>query len=283
MIEIADVPELQDPIMVLAFEGWNDAGEAATRAVEYLSELWDAEPVGAIDPEEYYDFQVTRPRAVLDGGTRHIQWRTTRVLLASPDDLGRDVLLVTGVEPSFRWRSFTREITDLAQEHGVEMIINLGALLADVAHTRPIPVTTSSDDEDTAHRLDLERSHYEGPTGIVGVIADATRQLGIASVSCWAAVPHYVGHAPCPKASDALLGAVEDLLGVPIDHADLEEEGRAWERGVDDLAEGDEEIGEYVSTLEEAHDTSELPEASGDAIAKEFERFLRRRDGGQTG
>lgn len=283
MIEIADVPQLQDPVMILAFEGWNDAGEAATTAVEHLSELWEAEPIAAIDPEDYYDFQVNRPRAVADGGTRRIQWRTTRVLLASPESLGRDVVIVSGVEPSFRWRAFTGELMTLADELGVTTVVTLGALLADVAHTRPVPVTTTSDDEETAHRLDLEKGRYEGPTGIVGVLADAARQQGLTSVSCWAAVPHYVGHAACPKAADALLGALEDLLESAIDHGELEDEGRAWERGVDELAEGDEEIGEYVSSLETAQDTTELPEASGDAIAKEFERYLRRRDGGQDG
>lgn len=283
MIEIADVPELQDPVMILAFEGWNDAGEAATTAVEHLSELWEAEPIAAIDPEDYYDFQVNRPRAVADGGTRRIQWRTTRVLLASPESLGRDVVIVSGVEPSFRWRAFTGELMTLADELGVTTVVTLGALLADVAHTRPVPVTTTSDDEETAHRLDLEKGRYEGPTGIVGVLADAARQQGLTSISCWAAVPHYVGHASCPKAADALLGALEDLLESAIDHGELEDEGRAWERGVDELAEGDEEIGEYVSSLETAQDTTELPEASGDAIAKEFERYLRRRDGGQDG
>lgn len=283
MIEIADIPELQDPVMVLAFEGWNDAGEAATTAVEHLVGTWQAEPVAAIDPEDYYDFQVSRPRVVAETGARRIQWRTTRVLLASPEALGRDVLIVSGVEPSFRWRAFTHEIMQLAEETGVSTVVTLGALLADVAHTRPVPVTVTSDDEETAHRLDLERSRYEGPTGIIGVIADAARQQGLASIACWAAVPHYVGHAACPKAADALVGALEDLLDAPIDHGDLEEEGRAWERGVDELAEGDEEIGEYVSSLESAQDTTELPEASGDAIAKEFERYLRRRDGGQDG
>lgn len=283
MIEIADVPELQDPLMVLAFEGWNDAGEAATTVVEHLSDLWDAEPVAAVDPEDYYDFQVTRPRVLSDEGTRRIQWRTTRIMIASPDSLGRDVVLVSGVEPSFRWRTFTAELMQLADELGVTGVVTLGALLADVAHTRPVPVTTTSDDEETAHRLGLERGRYEGPTGIVGVIADAARQQGLVSVSCWAAVPHYVGHAACPKAADALLGALEDLVATPIDHGDLEEEGRAWERGVDELAEGDEEIGEYVAGLETAQDTTELPEASGDAIAKEFERYLRRRDGGHDG
>ncbi|HIZ97225.1 MAG TPA: PAC2 family protein [Candidatus Janibacter merdipullorum] len=278
MIEIEDLPELHDPVMILAFEGWNDAGEAATRVIEHLTSTWDAETVAAIDPEDYYDFQVTRPRVTNQGQGRGIHWNTTRVLLASPDSLGRDVLLVTGVEPSFRWRGFTTELLDLAAAHGVETVITLGALLADVAHSRPIPVSSSSPDEATSYRLDLEPSTYEGPTGITGVVADGAHQAEMTSISSWAAVPHYAAQVPCPKASLALLTEIEELLDTVIEHGDLEEEARAWERGVDELASSDEDVAAYVSAIENAQDTSELPEASGDAIAKEFERYLRRRD-----
>ncbi|WP_338747695.1 PAC2 family protein [Janibacter alittae] len=277
MIEIEDVPELHDPVMILAFEGWNDAGEAATRVIEHLIELWGAETVAAIDPEDYYDFQVTRPRLTNQGHGRGIHWDTTRVLLASPDSLGRDVLLVTGAEPSFRWRAFTTELLDLGVTHGVGTVICLGSLLADVAHTRPIPVSSSSPDEMTSYRFELEPSQYEGPTGITGVVADGAHQAEMVSISSWAAVPHYAAQVPCPKASLALIGQLEDLLDTVIEHGELEEESRAWERGVDELATSDEDIAEYVSALESAQDTSELPEASGDAIAKEFERYLRRR------
>nr|WP_221935772.1 PAC2 family protein [Janibacter cremeus] len=263
--------------MILAFEGWNDAGEAASRVIEHLIELWDAETVAAIDPEDYYDFQVTRPRMANQGNGRGIHWDTTRVLLASPDSLGRDVLLVTGAEPSFRWRAFTTELLDLGVTHGVETVICLGSLLADVAHTRPIPVSSSSPDEMTSHRLELEPLQYEGPTGITGVVADGAHQAEMVSISSWAAVPHYAAQVPCPKASLALIGQLEDLLDTVIEHGELEEESRAWERGVDELATSDEDIAEYVTALESAQDTSELPEASGDAIAKEFERYLRRR------
>ena len=277
MIEIEDLPELHDPVMICAFEGWNDAGEAASRVIEHLGDLWDAETVAAIDPEDYYDFQVTRPRVINQGQGRGIHWNTTRVLLASPDSLGRDVLLVTGIEPSFRWRAFTTEILDLAASHGVTTVITLGALLADVAHTRPIPVTCSSEDEGVAYRHELEPARYEGPTGITGVVADGAHQAEMISISAWAAVPHYASQVPCPKASLALLVQLEDLLDSVIDHGELEDETRAWERGVDELANTDEDVAEYVSALESAQDTSELPEASGDAIAKEFERYLRRR------
>lgn len=280
VIEIEDLPELHDPVMICAFEGWNDAGEAASRAIEHLGMLWDAETVAAIDPEDYYDFQVTRPRVINQGQGRGIHWNTTRILLASPDSLGRDVLLVTGIEPSFRWRAFTTELLDLAAANGVTTVITLGALLADVAHSRPIPVVCTSEDEAVAYKHELESARYEGPTGITGVVADGAHQAEMVSISAWASVPHYTSQVPCPKASLALLSQLEDLLDTVIDHGDLEEEAQAWERGVDELANTDEDVAEYVSALESAQDTSELPEASGDAIAKEFERYLRRRGDG---
>jgi proteasome assembly chaperone (PAC2) family protein len=283
MIELDDIPELADPLVIAAFEGWNDAGEAATALVDHLAMIWDAEPIAALDPEDYYDFQVNRPRVVVDDGRRRIHWRTTRMLLAQRTTLGRDVILIQGVEPSFRWRAFVIEIMEFAHAVGVNTVITLGALMADVAHTRPIPVTATSDDEATLHRYDLEASRYEGPTGIVGVLADAAAQGGLESISCWAAVPHYAGHTPSPKATLALLARLEELLDAPIDHVDLDEDARAWERGVDELAEGDEEVAEYVGALEDAQDTADLPEASGEAIAREFERFLRRRGDGEKG
>ncbi len=283
MIELEDIGELRDPVLIAAFEGWNDAGEAASAVVEHLTEIWDADVVAALDPEDYYDFQVNRPRVVAEGGKRRISWRTTRVLVARDTSVGRDVILVQGVEPSFRWRAFAIELMELAEAADVSMVITLGALMADVAHSRPIPVSATSDSEDTRHRHGLEQSGYEGPTGIVGVVADAATQVGIPSVSCWAAVPHYAGHSPSPKATAALLGRLEELLDGPIEHGELDEDARAWERGIDELASSDAEVAEYVESLEEAQDTAELPEASGDAIAKEFERYLRRRGSDDTG
>ena len=280
MIELDDIPELADPIVIAAFEGWNDAGEAASALIDHLAMIWEAEPIAALDPEDYYDFQVNRPRQIIDEGRRRIHWRTTRLLLAQRTTLGRDVILIQGVEPSFRWRGFVIELMDFANAVGVNTVITLGALMADVAHTRPIPVTATSDDETTLHRYDVETSRYEGPTGIVGVLADAAAQGGLESISCWAAVPHYAGHTPSPKATLALLARLEELLDAPIDHLDLDEDARAWERGVDEYAEGDEEVADYVEALEEAQDTADLPEASGEAIAREFERFLRRRSEG---
>jgi len=285
LIELEDVPELRDPVLIAAFEGWNDAGEAATAAVDHLIDLWDAEPIAALDPEDYYDFQVNRPRVVLDDGRRRISWRTTRILLATTPGIGRDVILVQGIEPSFRWRAFTIELMEFAQQAGVTTVFTLGALMADVAHTRPIPVTATSDSEDVLHRYDLEPSRYEGPTGIVGVLADAATQAGLQSISCWAAVPHYAGHSPSPKATLGLVSKLEELIDAPIPHGDLPEAAKAWERGINELAETDDEVAEYVQSLEEAQDTADLPEASGDAIAREFERYLRRRghDGGGPG
>lgn len=277
MIDVEQIPELRDPVMIAAFEGWNDAGESATGVVEHLVRTWGAVPVAAMDPEDYYDFQVNRPRVTLVDGERTLTWPTTRVLLARNTPLGRDVLLVLGIEPSIRWRSYAAELLAFAAHHGVTLLVTLGGLLADVPHSRPIPVSVSSDDPDLQDSLDLEPSTYEGPTGIMGVIGDQARQLDLPALSCWAAVPHYAGGAPSPKASLALLGRLEELLECIIDDADLADEARAWEHGVDELASSDDEVAEYVQSLEEAQDTADLPEASGDAIAREFERYLQRR------
>ncbi len=278
MIEFEDVPLLRDPIMIAAFEGWNDAGETATSTLSHLISMWDAQPLSEMDPEIYYDFQVNRPQVSGEGRHRQITWPTTRVYLAKDTPLERDVLLIKGIEPSMRWSAYTRELMSLAAEADVSMIITLGGLLADVPHTRPIPVTVTSEDEQTQLRYDVEPSKYEGPSGIVGVLADAARRTGVPNLSCWAAVPHYAGGSPSPKATLALLTRLEELLDTLIGHADLPDQARAWEHGVDELAASDEEVADYVHTLEEATDTTELPEASGDAIAREFERYLRRRD-----
>ncbi|MFM6849516.1 MAG: PAC2 family protein [Terrabacter sp.] len=283
MLEFEDVPELTNPVLIAAFEGWNDAGEAATSAVRHLAEVWDAEVVAAFDPEDYYDFQVNRPRVSLEDGRRLLSWPTTRILVATETGLDRDVVLVQGIEPSMRWRAFCIELLELAEQLGVTTIVTVGALLADVPHTRPIPVTATADDEAAVHRFDVETSRYEGPTGIVGVLSNTASESGIPAVSAWAAVPHYAGAAPSPKATLSLLRRIESLLGITVPHGELEENARAWERGVDELAQSDEEVAEYVQSLEEAQDTAELPEASGDAIAREFERYLRGRDDDQTG
>ncbi|MGP3925724.1 PAC2 family protein [Streptomyces sp. 8N616] len=280
MIELEGVPELIDPVMVAAFEGWNDAGDAASTAVGHLDREWKGEVFAALDAEDYYDFQVNRPTVFLEGGVRKITWPTTRLSVARVGGpKPRDLVLVRGIEPSMRWRSFCNEILGFAHELGVEMVVILGALLGDTPHTRPVPVSGVTSDPDLARTMDLEETRYEGPTGIVGILQEACTHAGVPAVSLWAAVPHYVSQPPNPKATLALLNRLEDLIGIRIPLGELPEDARAWQLGVDQLAAEDSEVAEYVQSLEEARDTAELPEASGEAIAREFERYLRRRDG----
>jgi hypothetical protein len=263
-------------VMLAAFEGWNDAADAASGAIEHLEQAWDARPFAAIDPEDYYDYQVNRPTVrLIDGVTRRIEWPTTRISVA--DTGSGEIVLLRGLEPNMRWRAFCEELVDFAHELDVESVVCLAALLADVPHSRPIEIYGSASDEESAAALGLTRSRYEGPTGIVSVFHEACARAGLKTVTFWASVPHYVAQPPCPKATLALLGQLEDLLEVSIPLGDLPEDARAWERGVDELAEEDEDIAEYVRSLEENQDTAELPEASGEAIAREFERYLKRR------
>lgn len=265
-------------VMLAAFEGWNDAGEAASDALKHLHRLWNAKRVAVIEPDEYYDFQFTRPEVRLTStGGRKIKWPLTKIAKASIPDTDMDVVLVHGIEPSYRWRAYTAELLAKAAELNVNHIILVGALLADVPHSRPIPVTATCDDDELAQRLHLEPSQYEGPVGIVGVLNEVAMLAGLSTVSLWAAVPHYVAQAPSPKAELALLNRIEDFLRIPLPTQDLAEDAMAWERGVNELAAGDAEIAAYVQQLEEAKDTAELPEATGESIAKEFERYLRRR------
>ncbi|MBA2739076.1 MAG: PAC2 family protein [Nocardioidaceae bacterium] len=272
------VDDLVDPILIAAFEGWNDAADAASSTVERLIEQWDAELVAELDPEDYYDFQRTRPTVGTDDdGARVVVWPTTRLYVARPPGSDRDLVLLHGIEPNLRWRQFCAEILEMAETLGVRLVVALGALLADVPHSRPIPVTGSVSEPELGERLGIEPSSYEGPTGITGVLQDVCAQADMPSLSLWAAVPHYVAETPCPKATLALLGRLEDILEIAVDVGELVEEARAWERGVDELARKDAEVAEYVEALEAALDTSELPDASGDAIAREFERYLKRR------
>jgi predicted ATP-grasp superfamily ATP-dependent carboligase len=280
LIEFDELPVLNNPVMLAAFEGWNDAAESASGVLNHLREVWNAELLLELDPEEYYDYQVNRPNIfITDSGERSILWPATKIFVARGVLSGRDLVLVQGIEPNMKWPQFTREILSLAAELDVNLVVTLGALLSDNPHTRPVPISATSSDQSFLLKLDIEPSTYEGPTGIVGVISHACEQFGISSVSLWASVPHYVGQSPCPKATLALVERIEDLLDVPIPLRELLEDSRAWEIGVNELAEDDEEIADYVAQLEEARDTTDLPEASGDAIAKEFERYLRRRDG----
>jgi predicted ATP-grasp superfamily ATP-dependent carboligase len=273
------VPEGQRiTVMLAAFEGWNDAGEAASDALRYLNKLWGGKKVASIDADEYYDFQFTRPTVRRTAsGERKIKWPSTRIYKASAPGTNVDVIFVQGTEPSYKWRAYTAELLVHAEALHVDYVVLVGALLADVPHSRPIPVSTSTDDAALRERLNLEASQYEGPVGIVGVLSEVALLAGIPTVSLWAAVPHYVAQAPSPKAQLALLHRIEELLQVPLDTHELAEEADAWERGVNELATEDPEIAAYVRQLEEAKDTADLPEASGESIAREFERYLKRR------
>ncbi len=271
-------------VMLAAFEGWNDAGGAATAALIHLRNVWGGQTIAELDPDDYHDFQVNRPivTAAPEGG-RRISWPTTSVSSTVIPGSGRKVLLVHGIEPSMRWRQYCRELLAIAAAHEVQTVVTLGALLADVPHTRPIPMTATSESVGLRTVLDVEASSYEGPTGIVGVLQHAAADQGFQSVSLWAAVPHYVAHPPSPKATLAILTRIEELMAEPIPLGELPEDATAWQHGVDELAADDAEIAEYVRQLEEAKDTTDLPEASGEAIAREFERYLRRRDFGDGG
>lgn len=278
MIEFEGLPPLNQPVLVSAFEGWNDAAEAATGLIDHVLNEFTGQRFADVDPEDYYDFQVNRPViSVGERGAREITWPATSAY-AVPIPGGPDLIVVRGIEPSMRWRTFINEIIGLAFELDVDRVVTIGSLLADTPHTRPVPVTSVASDPAIAERLGVELTRYEGPTGIVGALTEGFTRAGIETLSFWAAVPHYVAQSPCPKATLALLHAVEDALAITIPTGDLEDESLAWERGVDELAHDDEEVADYVKSLEEARDTADLPEASGDAIAKEFERYLRKRD-----
>ncbi len=274
-----DLRDLNDPVVVVAFGGWNDAGNAATGAVEHLAEAYEAESVFSIDPDDFYDFQVNRPMVELNADDdRELIWPTTELRIAELAD-GRPLVLVQGLEPNLRWRQFCTLITSALKSANVRRVHLLGALLADTPHTRPIPVSTSTGNRELMTSMGLAPSSYEGPTGIVGVLSDALERSGVQVLSLWAAIPHYVSHPPCPKGTLALLSQLEQVLGGPLDLGDLPELSRAWERGVDELAAEDSEVAEYVSSLEQQQDATDLPEASGEVIAAEFERYLRRRQG----
>lgn len=279
MIEFDDLPVLVDPVMIAGFEGWNDAGDAASGAITHLAEVWDATLLTELDGEDYYDYQVNRPLVSTDAaGERTLTWPTTRLYIARLPLQSRDVILVQGPEPNMKWQQYVREILGLGVELGVDLVITLGALLSDSPHSRPIPVTGTSNNAHLIATLGVDISSYEGPTGIVGVLQEACSRFEIPAVSLWAAVPHYVAQPPCPKATLALVQRIEDVLDIPIPLSDLVEDARAWEVGVEEFAQDDEEIADYVRQLEQARDTTDLPEATGEAIAREFERYLRRRD-----
>ena len=280
-LRIDERPELTRPILVAAFRGWNDGAQAASLAAGYLAKTWQAERFAEVDPENFFDFQAARPHVSLEEGlTRRIDWPETAFYHARPEGLDRDVVLLLGIEPNLRWRTFTDLVVGLAQELGIELLITLGALLADVPHTRTAPVTGSATDKELVDQLGLSASRYEGPTGIVGVLHDVCGKSGIPSASLWAAVPHYVSLTPSPRGALALCERLGAILGVDIDAEELEEAARNYEEQVSEAVASDEETAAYVDELErrsdQLEDATELP--SGDALAAELTRFLRERD-----
>jgi proteasome assembly chaperone (PAC2) family protein len=281
--EFDGLPVLRAPIAIAAFEGWNDAADASTAAVEHLEQEWSAEPIANIDPEEFYDFQVNRPTVVQgDGETRRIEWPTTRFMVASPPEAERDIVLIRGIEPSMRWRTFCDELLEVCHSLEVSRIVLLGALLADVPYTRPLPVSGSAASPGAAERYGLTPTRYEGPTGIVGVLHEACARADLDAVTFWVHVPHYANNPPCPKATLALLHHIEEVLDLPVPTTDLAEQSSEWEERLRLAAEQDAELAEYVRELEERSGDAGLQPLSGDEIAQEFEKYLRRR-GGQAG
>jgi proteasome assembly chaperone (PAC2) family protein len=274
-------PELTRPVMVAAFRGWNDGAQAASLAAGYLAKTWEAERFAELDPETFFDFQATRPHVSLEEGlTRRVDWPETGFYHARPNGLERDVVLLLGIEPNLRWRTFTQLVVGLVRDLRIELVITLGALLADVPHTRSAPVTGSATDSELVERLGLSASRYEGPTGIVGVLHDACRQSEIPSASLWAAVPHYVSLTPSPRGALALCERLGALIGVQVEADELEEAARTYEEQVSEAVASDEETAAYVDELERRADqleeTTDLP--SGDALAAELTRFLRERE-----
>ncbi len=284
-MEIHQIPLLRNPVMVMAFSGWNDAAEGASGAIEHLLSIWHEREdevvpqlIADVESEDFYDYQVNRPQVSIDeSAIRSLTWPSTQIFGLEIPSMDRDLVIVTGVEPSMRWKSFTTDLLDLADDLEVSLVITLGSLLADAPHSRPITVTGTGAHPNIAERLGVAVSKYEGPTGILGIIQDGCMRRGIDAISLWAAVPHYASNSPSPKASLALINALEDFLDVSIPLGNLQKDADEWEKTVDELASEDSDVAEYVKALEESKDAAELPDVSGDSIAKEFERYLRRR------
>jgi len=274
---------LRAPALVCAFTGWNDAGEAASAAVRFLGTTLGATRFARIDPEEFFDFQAERPTVrLVDGRTREVSWPSIEIWAARAPRAPRDLILLSGPEPSMRWRGFCTTIIELAEALGVQLTVTLGALLADVPHTRPVPMVGIASDEGLAERIGLGPTDYEGPTGITGVLHAACAQAGLPAASLWASVPHYVAAAPNPKASLALVRRLESLVGVSVDASELETAAGEYERRVTSAVAGDDDVRRFVERLEQAADAEapepESPEVpSGDVLAREFQRFLNQR------
>ena len=282
-LRIASRPSLDRPVLIAAFRGWNDGGQGATLAGGYLARSWGAERFADIDPEGFVDFQSNRPHVSLDEGmTRTIEWPENAFYHARIPGTERDAILLLGVEPSLRWRTFSGLVVELAREYGSELVVTLGSLLADVPHTRAAPVTGAASDPELVQSLGLQHSRYEGPTGIVGVLQDACREAGIPAASLWAAVPHYVSLAPSPRAARALCDRLASLLDVPIDTVELAEAEEAYAEQVTEAVSSDADTAAYVEELERRTDELDLEEhenlPSGDTLAAELTRFLRERD-----
>ncbi|HEX2850621.1 MAG TPA: PAC2 family protein [Acidimicrobiales bacterium] len=275
-------PQLRRPYLVAAFEGWNDAGEAASTAVRHLTEEWGAERFATLDPEDFYDFTVARPHVRLEGGfTRRIDWPTPTFTAARLPGSVHDVVLLSAIEPSLQWRTYCEDVLEVAAALGVERVFTLGALLADVPHTRPVRVSGTATDGHLIDELGFTRSRYEGPTGIVGVLHDAFATIGIPGASLWAATPHYLSQTPSPKAALALVEKVAQLLGTSVDTTALQIATTAYERQVDEMLAGEDDVVDYVRRLEEDavddadDDADEIEIPHPDALAAEVERFLR--------
>jgi proteasome assembly chaperone (PAC2) family protein len=279
-LRLGERPALARPILIAAFRGWNDGGQGASLAAGYLAKLWNAKRFADIDPEGFFDFQATRPHvSLVEGLTRRVDWPENAFYHSRPDGLERDTVLLLGVEPNLRWRAFSELVVGLAGDLGVELVVTLGALLADVPHTRPSPVTGSASEPELIEKLGLSASRYEGPTGIVGVLHDTCRRQGLLSCSLWAAVPHYVSLAPSPRAALALCKRLAFLLGCEIDTAELEEAADSYTTQVTEAVSSDADTVAYVEDLEQRIDEideDDLP--SGDSIAAELIRFLEERE-----
>jgi proteasome assembly chaperone (PAC2) family protein len=279
---------LRAPALVCAFKGWNDAADAASSAIQFVGSALGASRFATIDPEDFYDFQATRPRVkMVEGQTREIVWPAVELFEARVPRAPRDLILMTGSEPSFRWRTFCQLVVELAEALGTQLVVTLGALLADVPHTRPISVTGLSSDPALVDRLGLAPSSYEGPTGIVGILHAACQQAGLPSASLWAAVPHYIAATPNPKAALALVRKLEGLVGVAVDATDLETAAGDYERQVNVAVQSDPDVQAFVERLEmaasEEPDDSPTALPSGDTIARDLQRFLSQRGGDGPG
>jgi len=278
---VSSRPDLRRPLLVAAFRGWNDGGQGATLGGSFLAKQWGAESFAQIDPENFYDFQAVRPNVSLeDGLTRKLEWPSNTFLHAPIPGLDRDAVILIGVEPNLRWKTYSALVLELVQELEVDLVVTLGSLLADVPHTRPAPVSAAASDPTLVEELGVEPSRYEGPTGIVGVLLDACRQAGIPSVSLWAAVPHYVSLAPSPRAALALCRRLGELIGTDIDAGELEQAGEEYSEQVTEAVASDAETAAYVEELERRVDLMEAAEElpSGESLAAELTRFLRERE-----